>query len=44
MTCTHTEAVLDKLSKQELIQLFFNSETKMGPKTSAMSNEIKDLF
>ena len=42
MAGTHTEAVLNKLNKQELVQLFLNTEANMGSKISATSNEIKD--
>ena len=41
MTCTHTEAILTKLSKQELVQLFLNTEANMDPKISAMSVKSK---
>ena len=44
MVATHTEAALNKRSKQELVQLFLNTETNMGSKISAMSSEIKDLL
>lgn len=37
---TDTEAVLNKLSKQELVQLVFNTEANMGFKISATG--IKD--
>ena len=44
MAATQTEAVLNKLSKQELLPLFANIEANLGSKISAMSSEIKDLM
>lgn len=44
MVRTHTEAVLKKLSNQELVQLFLNIEVNMDSKLSAMSSDIKDLL
>ena len=44
MAATHTEAVLNKCSKQELLPLFANTEANLGSKISAMSSEIKDLM
>lgn len=44
MAATHTEAVLNKLSKQELLPLFANTEANLGSKICAMSSEIKDLM
>ena len=44
MAGTHIDTVLDILSKQELVQLFFNTDVDMGSKIFAMSNEIKDLL
>lgn len=44
MAATQTEAVLNKLSKQELLPLFANIKANLGSKISAMSSEIKDLM
>ena len=44
MAATHTEAVVNKLSKQELLLLFANTEANLGSKISAMSSEIRDLM
>ena len=42
MVGTHNEAVLNKLSKHELVQLFLNTEANIGSKISVISSEIKD--
>ena len=36
MAGTHTKAVLNKLTKQELVQLFLNTEANMGSEISAV--------
>ena len=41
MTCAHIETVLHKLSSQELVQLFLNTEAS---KLFAMSSVTKDLL
>ena len=40
---THTEAVLKKLTKPELVQLFLNSEANMGAQISTLTAEVKEL-
>ena len=42
MVGTHNEAVLNALSKHELVQLFLNTEANIGSKISVISSEIKD--
>ena len=44
MADAHTEVVLNKISKQELIHLFLSTEANMGSKIPAMSSETKDLL
>ena len=44
MAGAHTEAVRNKLSKHELVQLAFSTETKMGSQISSIANIIKDLL
>ena len=36
MAGTHTKAVLNKLTKQELVQLYLNTEGNMGSEISAV--------
>ena len=40
---THTEAVLKKLTKPELVQFFLNSEANMGAQISTLTAEVKEL-
>ena len=41
---THTEAVLNKVSTSELLQLVLHTETSLASKITNMATEIKDLF
>ena len=43
MTGTHTEAVLSKLTKPELIQLVLNTEANMEAQISILTAQVKDL-
>ena len=43
MTGTHTEAVLSKLTKPELIQLVLNTEANMEAQISILTARVKDL-
>ena len=43
MTGTHTEAVLNNLTKPELVQLLLNTEANMAAHTSTLTAEIKGL-
>ena len=43
MAGTHTEAVLNKLTKPELVQLLLNTEANMGAQISTLTAEVKDL-
>ena len=43
MTGTHTEAVLNKLTKPELILLFLKTEGNMGAQISTLTSEVKEL-
>ena len=42
MAEAHTEAVLNKLSKPELVQIILNTEANLGSRK--MTTEIKDLL
>ena len=44
MAGLHTDAVLNKLSKRELVQLVLNTDANMGFHISSMANEIKYLL
>lgn len=44
MAGLHTDAVLNKLSKRELVQLVLNTDAKMGFHISSIANEIKYLL
>ena len=44
MSGTHTEAVLNKLSKPELVQLLLKTEATLGSQITVLSKEIKDTF
>ena len=44
MSGTHTEAVLNKLTKPELVQLILKTEATPGSQITDLSNEIKDTF
>ena len=41
MNGTHTEAVLNKLTKQELVQLLLKTEATLGSQITDLSKEIK---
>ena len=43
MTGTHTEVVLNNLTKPELVQLLLNTEANMAAHTSTLTAEIKEL-
>ena len=43
MADTHTEAVLNKLTKLELVQLLLNTEANMGAQISSLTAEVKEL-
>ena len=44
MTRAHTEAVLNKLSKPELIQIILNTEANLGSQIAKVTTEVKDLL
>ena len=44
MTRAHTEAVLNKLSKPELIQIILNTESNLGSQIAKVTTEVKDLL
>ena len=44
MSGTHTEAVLNKLSKPELVQLLLKTEASLGSQITDLSKEIKDTY
>ena len=41
---THTEAVLNKLTKPELVQLLLKTEATLGLQITDLSKEIKDIL
>ena len=41
---THTEAVLNKLSKSELVQLVLQTESSLALQITTLTNEVKDLL
>ena len=43
MAGIHTEAVLNKLTKRELIQFLLNTEANLGPQISTLTAEVKEL-
>ena len=43
MAGTHTEAVLNKLTKPELVQLLLNTEANMRAQISTLTAEVKEL-
>ena len=43
MAETHTEAILNKLSKPELVQLLLNTEANMGAHIATLTAEIKEI-
>ena len=44
MSGTHTEAVLNKLIKPELVQLLLMTEATLGSQITDLSKEIKDTL
>ena len=44
MSGTHTEAVLNKLTKPELQKLLLKTEATLGPQITDLSKEIKDTL
>ena len=44
MSGTHTEAVLNKLAKSELVQLLLKTDATLGPQITDLSKEIKDTL
>ena len=44
MSGIHTEAVLNKLSKPELVQLLLKTEVTLGSQINDLSKEIKDTL
>ena len=44
MSGTHTEAVLNKLTKPELVQLLLMTEATLGSQITDLSKEIKDTL
>ena len=44
MSGTHTEAVLNKLTKFELVQLLLKTEATLGSQITDLSKEIKDTL
>ena len=43
MASAHAEAVLNKLTKPELVQLLLNTEANMGAPISTPTAEVKEL-
>ena len=44
MAGVHTEAVLDKLSKPELLQIILNTEANLGSQIAKLTTEVKNLL
>ena len=44
MATTHSEAVLNKLSKSELVQLVLQTEASLASKVTNLITEVKDLI
>ena len=44
VTGTHTEAVLNKLTKPELVQLLLKTESTLGTQIADISKEVKDTL
>ena len=44
MNGTHTEAVLNKIAKPELVQLLLKTEATSGSQITDLSKEIKDTL
>ena len=43
MAGTHTEAVLNKLTKPKLLQLLLNTKANMGAQFFSLNAEVKEL-
>ena len=43
MSGTHTEAILNKLSKQELVHLLLKTEANLGAHIAKLTAEIKEI-
>ena len=44
MAGAHTEAVLNKLSKADLVHIILNTETNLGSQIAKLTTEVKDLL
>ena len=44
MAGAHTEAVLNRLSKSELVQIILNTEANLGSQIAKLTTEVKDLL
>ena len=44
MAGAHTEAVLNKLSKPELVQIILNTEANLGSQIAKLTTKVKDLL
>ena len=44
MSGAHTEAVLNKLSKPELVQVISNTEANLGSQIAKLTTEVKDML
>ena len=44
MSGTHTEAMLNKLTKPELVQVLLRTEATLGSKITDLSKEIKNTL
>ena len=40
----HTEAVLNKLNKPELVQIILNTEVNLGSQIAKLTTEVKDML
>ena len=44
MAAAHTEAVLNKLSKPELVKIILNTEVNLGLQIAKLTTEVKNLL
>ena len=44
MAGAHTEAVLNKLNKTEMVQLYMKTELNMGANITTLTNDIKEAM
>ena len=44
MTGTHTETVLNKLNKPDLVQIVSNTQANLGSQIAKLTTEVKDLL